>query len=66
MLEMLELFFWGVLSELKRRKEQFFERFLVAVQIFDAIAKHEISNKTKISASAATDIRNIVTSHLLN
>ena len=62
MSEMSELFFWSVRSELKRGKEEFFERILVAVQIFDAIAKHEISNKTKISASAATDIRNIVTS----
>ena len=62
MLEMSELFFWSVRSELKRSEEVFFERFLVAVQIFDAIAKHDLSNKTKISASAATDIRNIVTS----
>lgn len=66
MLEMSELFFWSVRSELKRSKEVFFERFLVAVQIFDAIAKHELSNKTKISASAATDIRNIITSYLLS
>ncbi|MEK9565175.1 MAG: TetR/AcrR family transcriptional regulator [Deltaproteobacteria bacterium] len=66
MLEMSELFFWSVRSELKRGEEEFVERFLVAVQIFDAIAKHEISNKTKISASAATDIRNIVTSYLLS
>ena len=66
MLEMSELFFWSVRSELKRSEEVFFERFLVAVQIFDAIAKHDLSNKTKISASAATDIRNIVTSYLLN
>ena len=66
MLEMSEVFFWSVRSELKRSKEVFFERFLVAVQIFDAIAKHELSNKTKISASAATDIRNIVTSYLLS
>ena len=66
MLEMSELFFWSVRSELKRSEEVFFERFLVAVQIFDAIAKHDLSNKTKISASAATDIRNIVTSYLLS
>ena len=66
MLEMSELFFWSVRSELKRGEEEFVERFLVAVQIFDAIAKHEISKKTKISASAATDIRNIVTSYLLS
>jgi AcrR family transcriptional regulator len=66
MLEMSEVFFWSVRSELKRSKEVFFERFLVAVQIFDAIAKHDLSNKTKISASAATDIRNIVTSYLLS
>jgi hypothetical protein len=51
---------------LKRGKEEFFERFLVAVQIFDAIAKHEISNKNKISVSATEDIRKIVTSYLLN
>lgn len=66
MLEMSELFFWSVRSELKRGKEEFFERFLVAVQIFDAIAKHEISNKNKISVSATEDIRKIVTSYLLN
>ena len=66
MLEMSELFFWSVRSELKRGKEEFFERFLVAVQIFDAIAKHEISNKNRISVSATEDIRKIVTSYLLN
>jgi AcrR family transcriptional regulator len=66
MLEMSELFFWSVRSELKRSEEVFFERFLVATQIFDAIAKHDLSNKTKISASAATDIRKIVTSYLLS
>ena len=66
MVEMSELFFWSVRSELKRGKEEFFERFLVAVQIFDAIAKHEISNKNKISVSATEDIRKIVTSYLLN
>ena len=66
MLEMSEVFFWSVRSELKRSKEVFFERFLVAVQIFDAIAKHEISKKNKISVSATEDIRKIVTSYLLN
>ena len=65
--KMSDLYYQSInMTDRIREKDEFYGRFIVATQLFDAVVKYEFSNQAKISSSAVKEIKTIVTSYLLS
>ena len=65
--KMSDLYYQSInITDRIRGKNEFYGRFIVATQLFDAVVKYEFSNQAKISSRAVEEIKTIVTSYLLS